>query len=445
MKLIKDKVFLKLAASLAIPIILQDILNSSVNMVDTFMIGRLGESEVAAVGLANQIFFIFQLILFGITSGSAIFIGQYWGKRDIDNIHKVMGISIGLSLSFALLFSVLAYFIPEKIMMLYSKDPDVIKLGCDYLEIIIISYFFSAIIVAVNSALRSTGKTTLPMCTTFISLFSNIIFNYIFIFVLALGVKGAAIATVLARLIEITSQLILIYKLKTPIAAKISNYLKADKSFLKNFFKITLPVILNEFMWALGTSIYNMAYKYSGTEAQAAVQISSTIQNLFMVTGTGAGFACSILLSNALGAGDIKKAISYSRKCIKISLILSIFMGIALLFLSDFILMFFDVSDIVKEYAYYLFIIIAMGMVVKTYNYTTIAGILRSGGDTKFCLILDAAGVWLVGIPFSFLGSAVLGLPIYITVALVYMEEVLKFFISSKRVLSNKWAKTIIE
>ncbi len=445
MNIIKDKVFLKLAAGLAIPIILQDILNSSVNMADTFMIGRLGESEVAAVGLANQVFFIFQLIIFGVTSGSAIFMGQYWGKRDTESIHKVMGIGISLSLFFAFIFSSAAFFMPEKIMSLYSQDDVVIRYGCDYLRIVIISYFFSPLILSINAALRATENTKLPMCTTFISLFSNIIFNYIFIFKLGFGVRGAAIATVIARSIELLCQIFFIYRLKMPVAAKLSNYLKADREFLKGFFKITIPVILNEFMWALGTSIYNMAYKYSGTEAQAAVQISSTIQNLFIVMGTGCGFACGIMISNALGAGDIKKAISYSRKCLKASVLLSCFMGIILFLSSDFILLFFDVSETVKEYAYYLFLVTAVGIVVKTYNYTTIVGILRSGGDTKFCLVLDAAGVWLIGIPLAFLGSAVLSLPIYITVALVYLEEVMKFFVSSKRVFKNNWAKTLVD
>ncbi len=444
MNSLRDKTFLKLAANLAIPIILQDILNSSVNMVDTFMIGKLGESEVAAVGLANQVFFIYQLILFGITSGSAIFMGQYWGKRDTNSIHKVMGISVSLSLFFAALFSIAAFFAPEKIMELYSQDNTVISLGSQYLGIIIISYFFSAIILSVNAALRATETTKLPMCTTFISLFSNIIFNYIFIFKLGLGVRGAAIATVIARSIELVCQLFLIYRLKTAVAAKLSNYLKADKEFLKIFFKMTIPVILNEFMWSLGTSIYNMAYKYSGTEAQAAVQISSTIQNLFVVMGTGMGFACSIMVSNALGAGDIKKAISYSRKCLKLSVLLSSFMGLLLFFSADFILMFFDVSETVKEYAYYLFIVTAVGIIIKTYNYTTIIGILRSGGDTRFCLLIDAAGVWLIGIPLAFIGSKFLNLPIYITVALVYAEEVMKLFTTTARVLKNKWAKTII-
>ncbi len=441
---LRDKKFLKLAANLAIPIILQDILNSSVNMVDTFMIGRLGESEVAAVGLANQVFFIYQLILFGITSGSAIFMGQYWGKRDTANIHKVMGISMSLSLFFATLFSIGAFFIPEKIMELYSQDANVIALGSQYLEIIIISYFFSAIILSINAALRATETTKLPMCTTFISLFSNIIFNYIFIFKLGLGVRGAAIATVIARSIELVCQLFFIYILKTPVAAKISSYFKADRNFLKVFFKMTIPVILNEFMWSFGTSIYNMAYKYSGTEAQAAVQISSTIQNLFVVMGTGMGFACSIMVSNALGAGDIKKAISYSRKCLKLSVLLSGFMGVVLFFSTDFILMFFDVSETVKEYAYCLFIVTAVGIVIKTYNYTTIIGILRSGGDTRFCLFIDTIGVWLIGIPLAFIGSKFLNLPIYVTVALVYTEEVMKLFTTTARVMKNKWAKTII-
>ncbi len=445
MKLVKDKVFIKLAASLAIPIILQDMLNSSVNMADTFMIGQLGDNEVAAVGLANQIFFIYQLILFGITSGSAIFIGQYWGKRDKDNIHKVMGISITLSLVFALIFSVGAFLIPEKIMSLYSQDSTVITLGCDYLSIILISYFFSAVILTINSALRATGCPKLPMCTTCISLLLNVIFNYILIFKLNLGVKGAALGTVFARAIEVTCQIFFMYKLKTPVAAKITHYFKADKTFLVNFFKITIPVILNEFMWALGTSIYNMAYKYSGTEAQAAVQISSTVQNLFIVMGTGAGFACSIMISNALGAGDIKKAKSYSKKFIKLSVTLSSLMGLVLILSTNFILSFFDVTEIVKDYAYYLFLVTAFGIVLKTYNYTTIIGILRSGGDTKFCLLIDAATVWFIGIPFAFLGSAFLGLPIYITLALVYMEEVVKFFLSTQRVLTYKWAKSIID
>lgn len=441
----QDKTFFKILSYLAIPIILQELLNSSVNMMDTFMVGRLGVSEVAAVGLANQIFFLFTLLVFGVTSGASIFMGQYWGKNDTKSIHKVMGISFVLSLFAASIFCFSAIFIPDVLMSIYSKDKSVIVLGAKYLRVVGVSYFLSAIIVSINTSLRVTGLTKFPMITTFISLISNIVFNYIFIFKLEMGVVGAALGTTVARSIEIIIQIILINVFKTPVVTRIKNYFTADKAFIKEFLVITTPVILNEFIWALGTSIYNIAYKYSGTEAQAAVQISSTVQNLFMVVGMGIGAACGIMLSNALGAGDTKKAIRYSRKCLILAVVLSIIMGAGLIVASPLIVSIFDVKEIVKVYANKILFVISVGMVLKTFNYTSIVGILRSGGDTKFCLYLDFSSVWFIGVPFAFLGSAILSLPIYITVALVYLEEVCKFIVSFKRVLSNKWAKSIID
>lgn len=441
----KDKTFFKIILVLAVPIILQEMLNASVNMMDTFMIGRLGEAEVAAVGLANQIFFLFSLILFGISSGAVIFMGQYWGKQDIKSIHKVMGIAFSLGLAFALVFFIGGTFFPKTVMNIYSQDEKVIGLGIEYLEIIVFSYFFSAIIVSINAALRATGYTKYPMITTFISLICNVTFNYIFIFVMGLGVKGAAIGTLCARCVEISAQVFLLYHKKLSVAAKIKNYFTIDKKFVKDFFVISLPVIANEFMWALGTSVYNIAYKYSGTDAQAAVQISSTVQNLFIVVGMGVGFGSSIMLSNSLGAGDIKKAISYSRKCLVLAVILSVFMGVGLIFMTPTIISFFDVSTTVKDYASSLLFVTAVGLAFKTFNYTSIVGILRSGGDTKFCFVVDTASVWLIGVPFAFLGSYFLGLPIYATVALVYTEEIFKIFLSSRRVFKNKWAKNIID
>lgn len=445
MEFIKDnKVFIRNLIFLAVPIILQELLNSSVNMMDTFMIGRLGENEVTAVGLANQIFFLFNLLIFGISSGSSIFMGQYWGKKDVTSIHKVMGICFTLGTIAAAFFCFSALLIPDILMKLYSKDSIVIELGIEYLRVVAISYFFTAIIVSINASLRVIGKTSLPMCTTFISLITNVILNYIFIFVMNLGVVGAALGTISARTIELLMQILLINFLKVPIITNIKNYFSADKLFIFDCMKITTPVILNEFIWALGTTTYNIAYKFSKTEAQAAVQISSSVQNLFIVVGMGVGAACGIMLSNTLGSGDIKKAISYSRKCLVMSVILSIFMGICLILSSPLIISIFNVNNTVKDYTSKILIVISIGMVFKTFNYTSIVGILRSGGDTTFCLILDFASVWFVGVPFAFLGSMILHLPIYFTVALVYTEEICKFFVSSKRVFSNKWAKSVI-
>lgn len=440
----KDKKFLRNMATLTIPIMLQELLNSSVNILDTFMIGRLGDEAVASVGLANQIFFLFVLITFGVNSGGSIFIGQYYGKGDYEGIHKIMGCTLTISFLAALIFWCGAMFFPRELMSIYSKDTKVIELGVGYLKIISFSYFLSAVIVTLNAALKSTNVVIQPMITTFISLMSNFILNLLFIFGLNMGVRGAAIATLCARLIELTVQIIMIIKYKRIIGTNLRKYFIFDKEIVNTFFRVCTPVILNEFMWALGNTVYNVAYKYSGTVAQAATQISGTVQNLFMVAGIAIGSACGIIISNTLGAGDSKRAIEYSRKCCGLGIVFSIFMGVILAFASPFIVDIFKVGDEAKTYALYMLYVVSVCMVFKTFNYVTIVGILRNGGDTTFCLLLDTLTVWLIGVPMAFLGSKYLGLPIYVTFAMVYLEEVVKVIISSIRVWKNKWANSVI-
>ena len=440
----ENKQFLKTLLYLALPIVLQEIINSSVNMLDTFMVGKLSVYEMTAVGLGNQIFFLFALLCFGINSGSSIFMGQFWGKKDVASIHKTMGICISFGLVAAILFASAAFIIPEKLMEFYSNDPLVIQYGAKYLRIVCLSYFPFAIIGAVNASLKSCGQTRPPMATSFMALLMNGIFNYIFIFILHKSVQGAAWATVIARMTELIVQLLLVYKLKMPVAGKLKAYAAADVKFLKDFFAIAAPVILNEFTWASGTTLYNVAYKFTGTDGQGAVQISNNIQQLFMVMGLSVGSACGIMLTNCLGAGERDKAIRYSRKCLILSVVLSASMGMLLIAFSPLIVNFFNVSQEVKGLALNILKVIAVGMVFKTFNYTTIVGILRSGGDTIFCFLVDGLSVWLVGVPLAFITAYFIGLPIYWVVAFVYCEEFIKFFISGLRVKRNGWARTLV-
>ncbi|WP_250278578.1 MATE family efflux transporter [[Clostridium] colinum] len=439
-----DKIFFKNLFLLVIPIIFQELLNSSVNLVDNFMIGQLGEVAITSVGLANQIFFVFNLILFGINSGAAVFVGQYFGKGDFKGIHKVIGIGIILSILNASIFVLAIILAPEFLMSLYSKDINVIAEGVNYLRVVCLSYFVISFIMAINAALKAIRKTHFPMITTFIALITNIILNYLFIFKLGYGVKGAAMATLCARCVELISQLLIIFGKRLPIITNIKNYFNFNKKFLKSYFEVCTPIILNEIVWATGVSICNMAYKFSGTDAQSAIQITGTIQNLFVVMGVAIGGGCGILLSNVLGYGDIEKAKEYSKKCIILTVIISSIMGLILLVLSPYIINIFNVKDLVKDYTHKLLIVVAVGMIFKTYNYTTIVGILRSGGDTTYTAILDFASVWFIGIPMAFLGAYILDLPIYITYAMVYSEEIVKGFFSSARVKKNKWAKSLV-
>lgn len=444
--MLKDKAFMKKLGMLALPIMLNDILNSSVNLLDTLMIGRLGDAPLTAVGLANQIFFLFIVINFGINSGNAIFVGQFYGKGDNKGIYKGMGMTAVIAFFVSLLFVLAAVLAPETLMNFYSKDSEVIELGCVYLRIVGYSYMFDTFTVLINSALRATGRVVQPMATTFVSILCNFVLNIVFIYILKMGVKGAAIATLTARGIELAVTLGWSVFKKHVIITAPANYFRYIKfDFVKTFLTVTTPVILNELMWALGTTVYNVAYKYSGTVAQAAVQIASTVQGVFMVEGTAIGSACGIMIANAIGANDRDRAIDYSRKSMVMCFWFSVCAGVLLALASPYIAGFFNVTPEARRYAYYMLIIISAGIIIKNINFITIVGILRNGGDTKFCLLADAATVWLVGVPLAFLGSKVLGLPIYITFAMVYMEEVVKLFLTVPRVLKNKWINTLVK
>ncbi len=441
---LEDKIFFKSLFILVIPIIFQELLNSSVNLVDNFMIGQLGEVSITAVGIANQIFFVFNLVLFGINSGAGVFIGQYFGKGDIHGIHKVMGFGLILSILNALFFFTLIMFIPEYLMSLYSKDLEVIRESVKYLKVVSPAYILISITVCINAILKAIKKPSYPMITTFIALICNIILNYIFIFILNFGVIGAGLATLLARTIELICQFSIIFYKKLPIITKITNYLQFNKDFIIQYIKICLPVIINEVLWALGVTICNMAYKFSGTNAQSAIQITSTVQNLFTVMGVAIGSGCGILLSNTLGNKDIEKAKTYAKKCLILTIIFSFIMGIMLYIASPFIINIFNIQEEVKEYTKYLLLIVSIGLIFKSYNYTAIVGVLRSGGDTTYTAILDFCTVWFIAIPMAFLGSYYLHFPIYITYSMVYFEEFVKVFFGTNRIKKGKWLKTLV-
>lgn len=443
-ELFKDKVFLKNITGLALPIMLNELINSLINIMDTFMTGKLGAESVTAVGLSNQIFFLFNLCCFGICSGATIFMAQYWGSRDIKGVRRVLGLAAIFVECFAILFFVGARVFPRQLLSIYSKDISVIDLGEGYLTIVSFSYLIIAFVNVVNVSLKAIGKAAQPMFTTFIALVTNVILNYIFIFKMDFGVKGAAMGTICARSIELVVQLILVFGRRLPIIGEIKDYVVFNRGFIKKYFVVAMPVFFNEFFWALGTSIYNVGYKYSGTVAQAAIQVSSSVQNLFAVAGMGVGAACGITLSNALGAKDRERAIDYSKKGKKLTILFSILSGIILALLANLIVSFFDINEEGRKYALYMLYVVAVGIIIKNINFINIVGILRSGGDTLAGLILDMSSVWLIGVPMAFLGSMILGLPIYVTFTMVYLEEVVKMIFSEARVLKLKWANTII-
>jgi putative MATE family efflux protein len=444
----EDKKFIRKTIAITIPITLQALLNTSLNLVDNVMIGSLGQSSIAAVGLANKVFFVFTLLLFGIVSGSSILTAQYFGKNDIKNIRKVLGMSLIIGLIGSVLFVIPSLICPEIVMSIFTPNENTIKIGASYLAIAAISYPLTAITNVYIALLRGVNQVKAPVLVTLVSIFLKVILNYILIFghlgMPALGVRGEAIATLIARIFECMCILSIVYLEKGPAAAKFKELISINKEFMKLYFSTVSPVIINEFMWGLGVTIYSLVYGRMGDAAVAAVTISQTVEQIVTVIFQGISAATAVILGNELGANKLKDAEIHSRYFIILQFIFALIMGVICFFIRIPLIRLFNVTDIVGVDISKCLIFFILYLPFKSFNWVNIVGILRSGGDTKAALTLDITGVWCVGIPLAYLGGILLGLPIYFVYAMVALEEIYKFIFGFRRYKKKIWLKNLV-
>ncbi|MDU4479711.1 MAG: MATE family efflux transporter [Clostridium sp.] len=447
--MLDDKKFIKKAIAIAIPITFQLFLNTTLNFIDILMIGSLGETTIAAVGLANKVFFVFSLLLFGICSGSSILTSQYFGKKDIKSIRRVLGISLVIGLIGSIFFVIPGILCPKLVMNIFIPSTNTIAIGASYLAIVAISYPLTAITNVYTAVLRSVNEVRLPVVISLVSIFINIVLNYTLIFghfgAPALGVQGAALGTLIARIIECLSILTIIYIKNGPAAAKIKELIDFNKEFTKKFFITVTPVIINEFMWGLGVTMYSLVYGRMGDGAVAAITITQNVEQIITVMFQGIGSATAVILGNELGANKLEKADIHAKYLIVMQLVLSLVMGVVCFLIKMPLIRLFSVSEFVALDISKCLIVFIIYLPFKMFNLVNIVGVLRSGGDTKAALFLDVTGVWIIGIPLAFLGGIFLGLPIYIVYAMVMFEEVYKFILGIRRYRQKKWLKNIVE
>lgn len=438
-----DKKFLTTMFKLAAPIMLQNLVFASLNLVDGVMIGQLGESAVAAVGVANQVFFLVNLLLFGIGSGSAIFAAQFWGRKDIQRIKSVLGLNLLMSISGALVFSVVAILFPVQVISIYSKDPAVISQGSVYLQIVAFSYGVTAITSSYAFILRSTENVKLPLLTSIVALSLNTLMNYALILgnfgMPALGVKGAAYATIISRLIEVCLLLWIIYRKKLPVAGKLSELLNLKLLSLKKFFNTTLPVIATEIVWSFGITTYNIVYARIGTESIAAVNIAGTLDRIIFVVFIGLGNACAIMIGNLIGAEENEIATVYAKKFLALGAIGATTLGLFMALFASPLLVFYNVSELTIEFTIKLIGLMAISLPIRSLNLILLIGILRAGGDTRVAFFIDAGSVWVIGVPMAFIGAFVFGLPIHWVYLMVLADEVVKLALGLLRFFSQRW------
>ena len=433
-KILKDKTFLKTMLTLALPITFQNFITSSLNLVDNLMVGRLGEEAIAAVGLANQYFFIFMLCISGINAGASVFMSQYWGRKDIVSIKKVFGGA--------------AFIIAEPIMKILSRDIQVIELGVQYLRIIAISFIFTNFTQGFSSALRSSEQPKAPMYASLIGVLSNAFLNWVFIFgnlgVKPMGVSGAALATTIARTIEMIYIIVIIYGKKNIISSKIKELFAFDINFVKIYFNTSTAVIANELLWSLGMTAYSIAYAQIGTSAVATMQIATTLNNMFMVLCIGLASAAAIMVGNKIGANEEDVAVDYSHKIGKVAPVLGLIIGVLVWVLAPQIVKPFNVEAGTFNDTVAVLRVMALICPIRSYNVVMIVGIFRGGGDTLYSTLVQLGTVWFYAVPMAFLAAIVFKLPITFVYLLICTEEFIKICFERRRLKSGKWIKNVI-
>lgn len=445
---LRDREFIRSMLALALPVAFQQLITASLNMIDVLMVGQLGETSVAALGLANQIFFLLILFLFGVTSGMSIFTAQYWGKGDVENIRKVLGICLAIAVFVATLFTLAATLIPQRLMSFYTQDQEVIRLGSEYLRIVGLSYIMMAITVSYISVLRSITWVNITVVVAIVALGLKTILAYLLIFGIGifpeLGVRGAAIGTAAGWIFECILLLVLVYALKTPLAANPFSFFRFNRPFVLNVLKTSMPAAINEVLWSVGVTSYNAVYARIGTDAIAAVNINATIEELMFVLFIGLGNACAVMVGNKIGAGEKDIAFEYGRRFLILGVTVAVIGGAVVLSLREPVIGLYEISPSAAENLRGLMLVFAISAWLRMLNFILFIGTMRAGGDTRYAMFTELFSIWLVGVPSALIGGFVLHLPVYGVYALVLLEEVVKAIIVFRRFVSRRWIHDLV-
>jgi putative MATE family efflux protein len=446
--IIDEERFSKKLLRVALPISLQSLLGASLNFVDTLLVGRLGEAQIAAVGFSTQFTFIFWMVLFGFTGGTITYMAQFYGKGDMESIRRVTGIAATVSFLIGAGFFCICVFAPASVLRIYTNIPEVIEMGIPFVRLISFVFLTWSLSVPLMAALKSTQQTDVPLKISIVVFSTNTILCLLLINgyfgAPKMGIMGAAAATVISRCLELAIYLFVIFGRKNILAGPVKHFFSWSRDLFRRVIANSMPTMANETLWAVGASMYIAAYGRMGVTEAASVQAGNTIFNLFSLACYAVGDAMLILCGEKLWQGKLQEAFDLGEKIRRLAIIIGVIAGGLLICSSWIIVKAFRFSEQGLHYMTMILIVYGVTMLFKIHNGAIITGALRAGGDTRIGMLIDIGTVWLIGVPLAFFGALVLGIPVYWVVALVQVEEIVKFFIMRWRFLSKIWVKDLV-
>ena len=445
--------FYRSAIALMLPMILQNLVTNFMALADSFMVGALGETELAAVTMANSVFYVLSLIIFGIQSGTGVLVAQYYGKGRLDAINRIMGMGYYVSLGLTALIALLAFFFPMQLMQLVTNNPDLWEPGAEYARIVGFSYVcmaFSGVYIAVQRSMENPGLGAILLT---VSGALNILLNYMFIFgkwgAPAMGCAGAAVATLLSRVFEVLVVTGCFFRSKR-LPVKPGLMLRPGRIIAGDFIKYSLPVVLNEGMWSLAMSLFSiiMGHMPDSTPILAAYTIAGNIDRMAAVALFAAGNATAVIIGRDIGCGDTKeiygKGVALNFVCFVTGIIsMGILLTIRATLLDGFIFPLMDISAEAGELAKMMLTFIAVVMPLRSLNLCNIVGVFRGGGDVRFGLICDIGPLYCVCLPAAALCGLVFGLGITAVYVCICLDDFCKVFLCLPRLRSGKWINSV--
>ncbi|MDE7248587.1 MAG: MATE family efflux transporter [Lachnospiraceae bacterium] len=442
----KDKFYPQIL-HLVVPIIIQNLLSVAVNSADVVMLNYVGQSSISAVSLASNYASVLFMVFYGLGTGATLLCAQYWGKKDLQAIRVIEGIALRFSLAITLVFSGFALLAPELMMKLFTMDAELIRIGASYLRVMSLTYLCWSIIEIYLAILRSVGRVTIAMILNIVAFALNIFLNAVFIFGLfgapRLGAVGVAIATALSRVIELLGCIFVSMVLCKDLKLNPAYMFIRNKALLKDFINLSLPALGNDVSWSVAFSMYSVILGHLGTDAVAANSLVVVVRNLGTVLCFGTASAGGILLGNVMGEGNMERAKEYASKLLKLTVITGAIGGIVILIATPFVLCFASLTKTAMYYLKYMLLINSYYVMGAAVNTTLIAGVFRSGGDTRFGLICDTVDMWCYAVPLGFIAAFVLKLPVLIVYFLLCTDEFVKWPWVIKRYRSGIWLKNI--